>query len=174
MAWSSRPGARWAAGLDAVFDSSVLPHPEPGGALHGSFEWRTLLLELEAGALAPSQKLDASGRGGTFALLYAAPHVCAATKLGVSQIALCAAYEVGRLRAEGDGVERPYARNTFWHAARPDLRVAWPLAGRLWLAARAGAVLSLARRTFVLDASEAVYRPPWLSLRASVGVELEL
>jgi hypothetical protein len=35
--------ARWAVGLDAIFDSSVLPHPEPGGALHGSFEWRALV-----------------------------------------------------------------------------------------------------------------------------------
>jgi hypothetical protein len=124
--------------------------------------------------LAPSQKLDASGRGGTFELLYAAPHICAASKLGLSRIALCAAYELGRLRAEGEGVERPYSRATYWHAARPDLRVAWPLGRRLWLAGRAGAVLSLARHTFVLDESEAVYRPPWLSLRASVGVELEL
>jgi hypothetical protein len=161
-------------GLDAIFDTSALPHPEPGGALHGTFEWRALLLELEVGALAPSQKVDAKGRGGTFALLYAAPHVCAASALGVSRIALCAAYELGRLRAEGDGVERPYSRNTFWHAARADVRVAWPLAGRLWLAARVGAALPLARHTFVLDQSEAVYRPPWLSLRASVGVELEL
>jgi hypothetical protein len=42
------------------------------------------------------------------------------------------------------------------------------------VAGRAGAALALARDSFVLDAPEVVHRPALLSLRATLGVELEL
>lgn len=164
----------WAVGLSATFDSAVLPHPVPGGALQVALGWRALRGELEVGAFAPSSRLDADERGGTFQLMYLAPRACAAASLGKPVAALCLAYELGRLSAEGQGVQRPYARAVFWHAVRPELGLAWPLGRKLWLAARAGGAVALARDSFVLDAPEIVHRPAWLSLRAALGVELEL
>jgi hypothetical protein len=168
------PPARWQAGLGATFDSAVTPHPVLGGALFISFRQGALRAEVEAGALAPSSKRDSGGRGGTFQLLYVAPRGCAEAGVGKSVAALCLAYELGNLSAEGEGVERPYSRSTFWHAVRPELGLAWPPARGFWLFGRAGAVLALARHTFVLDEPETVHRPPLLSFRAAVGLELEL
>lgn len=166
--------AGWLLGLSATLDSAVTPHPVLGAALHLALRWRALRGELEAGAFAPSTKLDASQRGGTFQLLYAAPRVCGTANMGRPRVALCVAYELGRLSAQGEGIERPYSRSTFWHAVRPDLGVAWPLRSGLWLSGRGGVALALARDTFVLEEPETVHRAPWLSLRAAVGLELEL
>lgn len=166
--------AGWLLGLSATLDAAVTPHPVLGAALHLAFRWRALRGELEAGAFAPSTTLDASQRGGTFQLLYAAPRVCGTANVGRPRVALCVAYELGRLSAEGEGVAHPYSRSTFWHAVRPDLGVALPLTSGLWLSGRGGAALALARDTFVLEEPETVHRAPWLSLRAAVGLELEL
>lgn len=168
------PSVRWLVGLSATFDSGVTPHPVPGGALLAGLRWRALQAELEAGAFAPSSKRDANDRGGTFQLLYVAPRACAAARVGKPLLGFCLAYELGSLDAEGEGVRRPYSRTTFWHAARPELGLAWPLAGGLWLSGRAGAALALVRHSFVLDEPEIVHRPPLLSLRAALGLELEL
>jgi hypothetical protein len=165
---------RWRVGLSATFDSAVTPHPVAGGALLVAFEWKALRAELEAGAFAPSTKRDANERGGTFQLLYLAPRACAAARLERPMLAFCLAYELGRLAADGEGVERPYSRSAFWHAVRPEVGAAWPLADGFWLSGRVGVALALARDTFVLDEPETVHRPPLLSLRAAVGLELDL
>jgi hypothetical protein len=166
--------ARWLVGLGATADSAVAPHAVPGLELHGGVAWRALRGELQAGAFAPSTKQNERGQGGTFQLLYLAPRVCATARVGTPRAAACLAYELGRLNAEGEGVERPYSRGTFWNAVRPELELAWPLTRELWLSGRGGAAIALVRDRFVLDGPAIVHRPGWLSLRAAVGFELEL
>lgn len=170
----SSAGAYWLVGLGATADSAVTPHAVPGLELHGGVAWRALRGELEGGAFAPSTKQDESGQGGTFQLVYLAPRFCATARVGTPRAAACLAYELGRLSAEGKGVERPYSRSTFWHAVRPELALAWPLTRGLWLSGRGGAAVPLVRDGFVLDGPATVHRPAWLSLRAAVGLELEL
>jgi hypothetical protein len=168
------PPARWLVGVGATFDSAVTPRPVPGAALLVGIRWRALRAELEAGAFVPSSTRDAQAKGGKFQLLYVAPRASAAARLGRSILGLGLAYELGSLEAEGEGVERPYSRSTLWHAIRPEVGFAWPLAGRLWLSGRAGTAVALARHTFFLDGPDVVHRPSRLSLRAAVGLELEL
>ncbi|HEY6080939.1 MAG TPA: hypothetical protein VIW29_19125 [Polyangiaceae bacterium] len=170
----AKPRASWLVGAGVTLDSAVTPKPAFGGSLRVTFALSPLRLELEAGAFAPSEQLDSSGRGGSFQLFYAAPLVCAQRVFGAPMVMVCFGYELGQLSAEGIGVAQPHERSTFWHALRPELGLAWPMGGGLALSARAGAAIPLSRHEFVLDEPEVVHRPARLSFRAVVGLELAL
>jgi len=161
-------------GLGGTLDSAVSPHAVLGGALRLALAWPGYRLELEGAVYAPAQVLDSEQRGGTFQLLYAAPLGCLSRALGGPQALACVGYEVGRLSATGVGVAEPFERHTFWHAARSELGLLWPLSSDLSISGRIGGALALARHTFVLDDPQAVHRPALLSLRAALGLELRL
>jgi hypothetical protein len=171
---AARPATAWLIGLSGNLDSSVTPQIAMGGAIRGGMQWKYLRAELEAALFAPTDTRDDAGRGGTFQLAYAAPLFCITRSLRGPRALLCGGYELGLLSAEGEGVERPYQRTIFWHAARLELGLSLPLSMELAVSTRLGGALALSRRPFVLDEPQAVHRPALASLRAAVGLELTL
>jgi hypothetical protein len=168
----SRPS--WRLGASVVVDTAVTPRAVVGGAGRLVFGFGRFRAELEGAAFAPSESVDARGRGGRFQLMYAAPFACLASPFGAVSVDWCAGYELGRVTAEGVGVGVPRERAGLWQGLRADVGLVVPVTPSISLAGRLGAALGLARPRFVLDEPTAVHQPAVVSLRTSLGVELAL
>lgn len=171
----------WFAGVGASLDSSVTPNVALGGALRLGLSWapsiasRTRLrFELEGALFAPTERTSANGKGGKFQLGYLAPLVCAETPLERNAFIGCVGYELGQLSAEGQGnaVSASRQRATLWYAVRAEVGLLVPVSSGFRAFARSGAALPLVRHEFVLDGSELVFRPPAISFRGQLGLEL--
>lgn len=168
------PPWRFSGAASVVVDSSVTPNPVAGGSLRLALGKPYFRFELEGTAFAPSKQLDGDGRGGTFQLAVVAPLACLVREVGAPSLLACAGYEIGSLSAVGEGVTEPFDRTTLWQAGRAELGLLWPLSASVAIGGRLGGAVALTRRTFVLDNPTAVHRPPLLSGRLALGVEVRL
>ncbi|HWA78591.1 MAG TPA: hypothetical protein VG937_39920 [Polyangiaceae bacterium] len=169
-----RRAVRAMIGLHGGIETGALPNPAPGAEFElsvGVGKFRGTLL----GALTtPQTQVLADGKGGEFQLLLAGLLACGARPLGPLDGSGCLGFELGQIAAEGVGVRNPRIGNGPWRAARADLGIALPLTSGLSVTLRGALAVPLTRQTFVVNATERVFRPGAFSLRALVGLELEL
>ena len=173
----------WTAGIAATLDSSSTPSAAFGASARFGVGWYPaeprktgLRFELEGAFYAPTETSTVAGQAGKFQLVYGAPFVCGAKPLGATTLLMCTGVELGQLSAEGigDAVTTSHLSNTFWSAARAELGVGYPRGGALRVVGRGGVAMPLIRQEFVIDGPDVVFRPPAISARIGLGVELSL
>jgi hypothetical protein len=175
---------RWGLRAALVGDAGALPGAGLGALLGASLRWQAL--ELQAlGTYLPSRQATIEAAGGRaigaeLGLLAGSVLVCAPALLERPGLELgaCAGAELGMLSGEGSGLSAPRSDSTPWWAVRGDLSARWKLGTRgLALEVLAGAVAPLWRDDFaVTDAgrTQILHRPAPVTMRASVGVGIEL
>jgi len=158
-------------GASAVLDTAALPGPSPGVAAHAGIIGSTLRLEVEGAAFLANRLTLEQGQSADFGLLSGALLGCVESPFAALRAGGCVGFELGKLSGEGQGVSDPHLGSALWEAARLELGGRYPLGHALWLTARAGVAIAVARPQFELD-GKSVYQPAALGLRASLGVEL--
>jgi len=164
---------RGAVALAVLADAGALPHAGLGLSLEGSLQFRRLRV-VGIGALFASQQtlLPGSTTGGDFQLAVGGVMACLTQGLGRWTVLVCGGAEVGRLSAEGVGVNNPKLGAALWAAGRGDAGAVLSLGPRLALLLRGGVALPVTRPTFVLDGETPVHRPSSVTARATLGVEM--
>ena len=171
---SSPERPRWQLTAGAVLDSAATPKPVLGGSARLSLTATRVRVELEGAVFATSTTENERRQGARFQLAYIAPLGCFIPRAGALTGLACVGYEVGQLSAEGFGVAVARSREQLWHAARAELGVSWALGSRLAVAGRLGGAFAFRRPIFVLDGPATVHRPAFVTLRAWLGLELDL
>jgi hypothetical protein len=162
-----------AARLAVVGDAGALPGATAGLALGVVLRWSRVRLGLTGAALAPRVAHLEGDRGGEVRLLYGAADACLPAGLGRVTLLGCAAFELGRLSAEGTGIARPRLGSSRWSTVTAEVGLGFNLSSRLAMVVRAGAGVPLSRPEFVIDGGTRVHRPSSVLARVSTGVELE-
>jgi hypothetical protein len=160
-----------------VADSGSLP--SAGVGLGVAVELRTarLAFRAEGGLLFEQHVAFAAGAGAPGAdmgLMWGSASACWSPFGGFrSSLAAfgCAGWELGRLAAEGTGVDAPRQGAQLWTAPRLDGGVSWTL-GRRWLRGtlQLSALAPLKRDDFFLRDAGNVHRPPAAVGRLTIGV----
>jgi len=121
------------------------------------------------GAWLPEQRSAVSG-GGSVALelLVGGLRACYRFVRAVIGASACASLEVGRLQAQGEGLEDAASYADWWLAPSLALALDARLAGPLYVRGAVGAVVPLLRETYRVDESAYTHRA------ASVGARGEL
>lgn len=157
-------------GVGALADAGALPKLAPGVQLDLGIGWRSLRAFAFGAVLATQRELVNDGRGGDFQLAFGGLAGC--VERGINVILRgCAGFELGRLSGEGVGVSDPELGSTLWWGPRAELLVGLPVGEGLSVTAGLGAVLSLGKRSFVLDRADEVHEAAALDARGRLGVE---
>lgn len=176
---ADEPGATPALSAFVLADSGSLPRAGAGvglGAeLHSAqlaFRAQGILLFEQHAAL----RSGASAPGADLSLMLGSASACWSPfgGFGASLAAFgCAGWELGRLGAEGTGVEVALRGAQLWTAPRLDVGLSWALAGR-WLqgTVQLSALAPLKRDDFFLRDVGAVHRPPGAVGRLTIGVDV--
>jgi hypothetical protein len=160
-----------------VGDSGSLPNATLGVAVGAALSWNVLELR-GAGLLLPARHgavddLGGGAAGADIGLLAGSASVCAPLSLRAETVELgvCAGGELGRLRATGTGVLRPYRKSRLWSAARLDVAARWAVPdSALSLEVLGTALVPLRRDEFILRDIGSVHHAQNVVARAGVGV----
>jgi hypothetical protein len=167
--------ARFGLGLDAVVGSGVLPGLATGLTGRGFFQHGRLVVTVRAGGFFAKSATAAvmPGAGASFYLLESALAICARTlpgrRLGAM---LCLGPALERLHGRSSGVSTPGDASAFWPCALAEASGHLRLSRRtrLRLAAEARGLGN--RPDFAILGLGTVYRPPVVSLRGALGVDV--
>lgn len=170
-------GPDLAASAFVVGDSGTLPNPALGVALGAEIRWTALQLR-GGGLLLPARHgtVDAlvnGDAGANIELLAGWASACLPLSLETDalELAVCAGWEMGRLRAAGTGVVRSYRKSRFWGAPRLDLAASWTLSeSPLSLELLATVLTPLHRDEFILKDIGSVHRTENVIGRTQVGL----
>jgi hypothetical protein len=83
-------------------------------------------------------------------------------------------FEVGALSGTGFGVIAPASGTALWAAPHAGARGAYPLTDHLELVVVAHGVVPVTRESFVISGLGEVHRPPAVTVRAGLGLEVRL
>jgi hypothetical protein len=114
------------------------------------------------------------GRGGEFSLLLGGLLGCGHWGIARFALSTCGGIELGALRAEGIGLDRPRNVSGFWRAARLEAGVGYDVVPRLSLVARVGACVPWGRPEFTVEERDRVYRVAPVTVRALLGLAWRL
>jgi hypothetical protein len=160
-----------------VGDSGSLPRAALGFAVGAGLRWSALELR-GAGIWLPARygavgDLGGGTAGADIGLLAGSTSVCAPLRLRAETVELdvCAGGELGRLRATGTGVLRPYRKSRLWSAARLEVAARWAVpATPLSLELLGTALVPLLRDEFILRDIGTVHHAPNVVARAGAGL----
>jgi hypothetical protein len=85
----------------------------------------------------------------------------------------CAGFELGRLWAAADGVDRLRHASTAWRAVSSRLTFAWPVTRQVAIAAALGLIAPLTRPEFFLGGARE-HQTSALCFRSLLGLEIAL
>jgi hypothetical protein len=160
-------------------DSGSLPSAGVGVGLAAEMRTARLALRLQ-GALLFEQHVTLASSGGAagadMSLVLGSASACWSPFGGFrSSLAAfaCAGWELGRLAAEGTGVDAPRSGGQLWTAPRLDGGASWAL-GHRWLRGtlQLSALAPLKRDDFFLRDAGNVHRPPGVVGRVALGVDI--
>jgi hypothetical protein len=161
------------AGVGLWLDSAALPALAAGAGLEVSARYAALRLSISGGLFAAQEARPlAAGGGGRFGLYLGAALLCLQPSAEGLYAMGCAGFELGRMTADGVGLDRGKNRATAWRALRAELGLGYRLNAWLAAVARIGGVVPLVSAEFLANGDERVHVLPSLSARASFGFEL--
>jgi hypothetical protein len=174
---STSDGPSPAALAFVIGDSGSLPNAALGVAVGAGLRWKVLELR-GTGLLLPARHgsvdtLGGGAAGADIGLVAGSASACAPLGLQAKAVELdvCAGWELGRLRATGTGVLRPYRKSRLWSAARLDVGARWAVPDSpLWLELLGMVLAPLRRDEFILRDIGSVHHAPNVVARAGVGV----
>jgi hypothetical protein len=161
-------------GAGALVDVGSLPTVAPGGTLSAGALLRPLRVELQGGLFAPQKTESAASQGGNFDLAFGALLGCYDKNPKSIHPVACLGYEIGSLSGEGYGVAEPRSGSSVWQAARVELGAELPLSEGISSSLRAGAVVPLVRKPFVLDGADVVHEPNAVCGRVQLALAMSL
>jgi hypothetical protein len=172
-ATSEQAAWRFAVAAGGALDVGALPALAAGGELELSASSRVLRIAAFGTLFAAQEtRVASSGHGGEFRFALGGALLCAQPRFGRVFVLGCTGFELGRLAAEGRGVNAPDLRGAGWYAVRLEAGPGVELGAGFALLARAGIALPLARPEFVLNGSEVVHRPSAVAGRGLLLLEL--
>ena len=154
-----------------ALDLGSLPSAALGLGASGGLMWEAVRVELEA-IMWPAKQAtsaDLASAGSDVGLSTAALHGCARPWPGAIRFDGCGGVELGRLRAEGFGVEHPKTEGALWSALFAGALMTWPV-GDFALRLQVGAAVPLTRPSVVLEPHGEVHRPSAVVARGAIGV----
>lgn len=165
---------RGTVGVFGALDAAALPAPAPGvgGALG---------LEVGRGRLAayaayfPRQRATVSGTGsgGDVGLALGGLAACFAfLRSGALSLHGCLEFEAGALSGEGFGVIVPGSGRALWLAPGAGFGGKLALSSALRLVLSFDALVPVSHRGFELSGLDEVYRPPFVTARTALGLEV--
>ncbi len=155
-----RAGASWSSGVvgavaaGAVGTGAVGPGLALGAEVALEATWSSSLApSVRLSGLYAASSADAGPGSASFQLRAVRLGGCpVSVAAGPVRIAPCASYELGSLRAQGQGVDEPVDQARVWHAVHLDARARWSPSARWFVELGAGLVLPLTSRSFVFEA----------------------
>jgi hypothetical protein len=173
---AAEPSPRWfAVALGGVLDGGTLPALAPGAQLELVAGLGAFSLRVYGGALAPQEaSLPGSDAGAELGLLLGGGLLCGERAFTALRMLACAGAELGALSGQGKMIAEPEERSVLFGALRADVGAGIELQPSLWLIARGGVAVPLARREFQINRGMTVHRPASVAGRALLGLELRL
>ena len=166
----------WALAVRVVVQHG--PLPRVGAGLGGDAALLWPRVRLAAGGtffFARPARVDADDQlGGDVRLGVGRLRVCGRLGWGTLELPLCGGAELGALRGEGVGVDRPRSDRLPWLAMLADVGLGW--SPRRWLATRLelGAAVPVLQQRFAIDGLGVVHEPSAVGLRAALALEWRL
>ncbi len=165
-----RPGLRVFGGMDFA----SLPAPSFGVEVAAVLVSGADRVEVRGSGWLPEQAMAASPAmaGAHVSLVAAGARYCRALVQHTIDLGACAGVEAGALLGNSFGVTHPASGAAPWVA--PDLGVLglWNLTRRFSLALELDGLVPLVRESFQIGGVGAIYRPPPVTGRALLGLEL--
>lgn len=162
------------ASLGGIVDTQSLPGVAGGLQAGLGVEYGGLLLGASGRYLfgRATTAADHPSARATIDLAAAALESCYFLSLSDWRLGPCAALELGRLRAESEGVTDPSAGRTLWLAVDAGVVARWRFRAPWGLSLGLSAIAPLQRPTFeITGISEPVYAVKPVSFRASLSIE---
>jgi hypothetical protein len=93
-------------------------------------------------------------------------------RFGNAEVALrpCVGGELGTVDAQGHIAVQPRSAIETWGSVEATLRLQWLAARSFFAEASGGAVLPIERTRYYFEPDRTLYRVPWLTARAAVGI----
>ncbi|MEJ7732638.1 MAG: hypothetical protein WKG00_25975 [Polyangiaceae bacterium] len=171
---ATRAGSSGFVGARLGGDSGSMLVPAVGLTLAGGLAWERLRLELE-GTWWFEREVALEGepqKGGTFSFVSGALAGCGVALETPVELGACGALEVGRIQAEGHGVQFPEEASMVWVAGRATVNAAFPLTEAVWLRADAGVAVPVIRTAWALHDDGMVGTSPAVAGRIAAGPEI--
>lgn len=165
----------WLGGAVAALvsgDIGALPVPTVGFGGAAGLQVGWMRIELAGRYWLPQSETLASGAGGNFELATGELRGCPGYTWKPVTVGGCAGVELGRIAAEGFGVDRSEEASAFWAAARLGGLVSVEVVGPLALRLDLGVAIPFDRPRWVLDRVGLVDQPAPVTARGETGAEL--
>jgi hypothetical protein len=163
-------------GVALAGDTGALSSPAAGGGPTFGIVYHWLRIEASGVGWLPQAAASETraSAGGDFTFLSAALDGSVLLLLEPVEIGPYAGLEIGRMHAEGFGVDRPGEGSIVWAAARVGVGAAWSFTPLMALRLQLGAVVPFDRPRWILDNVGLIHRPGPVTGRLSLGLELRL
>jgi hypothetical protein len=162
----------WGVAAIGGIDAAALPSPAPGLGLAGSVFIGDNRFELRAAAWIPQDAAFSPSSGVHVSLYTGAIRYCRAVAGHVVELSICAAMEIGALRATAFGLRQNGSGFGRWVAPELGLLTLLRAAPPFALSLETDGLVALVRDRFLIDTA-ATYRPPIADGRALLGMRLE-
>jgi len=157
-------------------DFASLPAPAFGGEIAAVLRFGDHRVDLQASGFLPKEAPSPANAmaGAHLSLVAAGARYCHAFLQRVIELEGCAGFEAGALLGQSYGVTRPDSGAAPWLA--PELRALglWGIGRRLSLALALDGLVPVVRDTFQVAGLGALYRPPPVTGRLLLGLQLNL
>jgi hypothetical protein len=162
-------------GAALVLDSSSLAAPAPALNVEtqlGLGSWAVAAY----GIMLPAQRLELAREDFVdFALWAAGVRLCRDVWQGAVEVGACAGAELGRFTGRGAGLNRTQNEvRDGWFAPNVGARLTWHALPHASLVASIDAVFPVLQEVYVINADSEVHDTPEATVRASVGLALDL
>jgi hypothetical protein len=162
-------------GAAMLLDSSSLATTAPGLGIEsqlGVAGWAVAAY----GVMLPARRVEAlRGDYVDFALWAAGLRLCHAVWRGAVRVDACAEAELGRFIGRGSGLSRTQREvRDRWFAPGVGARVAWRALPHAALISHVDIIFPVLQETYVINRDDEVHDTPAATVRASVGLELDL
>jgi hypothetical protein len=171
----SEDGAAWLGGAVAALvsaDIGALPVPTVGFGGAAGLQLGWMRLEVAGRYWLPQSETVGGGAGGDFEFASGELRGCPGWTYHPVTLGGCAGVELGRMAAEGFGVDRTEEASLLWAAARLGGLVSVAVVGPLALRLDVGMSIPFDRPRWVLDGIGVVDQPAPVTARGETGAEL--
>jgi hypothetical protein len=160
---------RWSAGAEGVLDTGALPAVAPGVSILGRAQLARWSVDVH-GSLLPMQRLDVGSDQVEFGLQLLGLRACDWFVERSTRVAVCAAFEAGRLSASGGTLSPPRQLDDVWLAPGVALEAGQHLGSGWQLLVRGEALAPLLRKQYIVNENARVHAPSSVDLRFSLGL----
>jgi len=167
-----RPSLRVAGGADFA----SLPAPSFGGEVAVALGFGADRVDVHASAWLPEEAAVAADAmaSGRIWLVAAGARYCRALLQRAVELDGCAGLEAGALLGRSYGVTQPASGASPWVAPALGAAAVWHLGRRLSMRLALEGLAPLERKTFEIDGLGAIFRPPPVTGRTLLGLDLHL